>query len=463
MGQIIPRHEEITGGDLSGSSGATNRTHTLDFENAIQGQFSVISNRNPLQQTTDYSFSGTTLTFLVPIYDDEIITIDYFTESQVVISSAGLKFLSVLNFTKHIVALGHHPGNDDDIVSIGTGDNTATDFFISKIGLIDGQFTISYGATATTRTDLTETTHYTIDLEISKITLTAAGVSEVGTDKIYADYLYNIYELTDGEVTRALLASENTIVRRSEQTFAEFTDDDPLYRKVVDEIFQGMQQINHQVYETYWQPIVKFATTVNGAYTTGGTSIVLDNAEGLPDAATIYIAGNKVAYTAKSSNTLIIPSTTPSIADGTIVRGEVIELSREAEGNDPSYTVLVPDQEYEIDYLQGRIQLLSNAFFGELNNNDVLFPSNPIIRSSYFNAWYEQGKNPEVPSDVEEVGYMIAAKKFTQRIVKKAFIGGNNEFNPAALNSGDKEIDEILEYYKTLNVSSSPFNKNEIS
>lgn len=464
MANLTPRGPlNIRGSELTGSDGDSNRTYTLPQNNVSTVDFRVYINGVFLHETTDYTLSDNVVTFVNPVWDDQYISFLYNTEEQLS-SDASLTYSSTLSFTKHILALGTVPDYENNsLEEVGTGNNSKTSFWLDKLGVIENTYTIYYGADEDNVTALVENTDYTIDLDTSKITLTSGGVTKVGTNKIFAEYKYNIYQLLNSEITTALIAAQEKLKGDMEITFADYTDDDPGYKKITDEIKEIGYVPNKKVFDTYWQPIVKLQTTTNGAYTTGGTSITLTDASGFPNSGTIYIGGYKVSYTAKSGNVLTVPSSTPSISDGATVRGEVVELSMEAEGNDPVYTVLTPEQDYEIDYSQGMISLLDNAFWGELSNSDVIYPSNYKIRLSYMHAWYEKGSVPSIPSDVEEITNMIAAKKFVQRIIKKSHIQGNNDFNPAALNSGDEEIKKVIEYYKTLNVGFSLYNKQNIS
>jgi hypothetical protein len=135
----------------------------------------------------------------------------------------------------------------------------------------------------------------------------------------------------------------------------------------------------------------------------------------------------------------------------------------EPEGSALSYSVLDPDTEYEIDYLQGRVKILRNAYWGEIDAEDRIYPSNYWIRLSYMQAWYEEGATPYIPEEVEEVVNMLAAKKFAYRILNKAHVMGQNDFNPDTINLPDEEIMKILDDYKSLNVGTSMYNKQAIS
>ena len=74
--------------------------------------------------------------------------------------------------------------------NVGTGDETNLKFFLDHAFILNDSYTISYGADEDNLTDLTETTHYTLDKDLGKLLLTTDGRTAVGTDDIFAAYSY---------------------------------------------------------------------------------------------------------------------------------------------------------------------------------------------------------------------------------------------------------------------------------
>ena len=349
--------------------------------------------------------------------------------------------------------------------TVGTGDDSATVFWLDKLGVIEDSYTLYHGdgGAATATSTLTETTHYTTDLNVSKITLTAAGVTALGTNSLFAEYAHNLAEIPNAEALTALNAAENRVLRATDVIFADFDAADPAYLKVSNEPIKGHYNPYGKVFDLDHGPVVKIQTTLAEAYTTGGTTALLTDSSGLPSTGTLYIGGNKVAYSALASDVITIPSATPTIAADATVRGEVIEVSFEPESTLPSYTVLDPDTEYEIDYDQGRFKILSNAYWGEVAAEDRVYPSNYLIRTTYMHAWHKLGQDPEIPDEIEWCVNAIAARKLMGSVVAKAHQLGLNDFNPRLIDVDKEAIQEVLDEYATLNVGTSPYNKQSLS
>ena len=348
--------------------------------------------------------------------------------------------------------------------NIGTGDNSTSTFWLDQIGIITPTYTI-YGGNSSggVLTALVETTHYTLDLDTSKLELTSSGITTVNTSTLWGKYDYNSNELLSNELNDLLLVAETKLELYTEQRFADGTATDPNYREISNEQIKGHYRPEDKVYDLFFMPMVALSTTTDGAYTTGITTIQLTSATGFPSTGTIYIGGNKVAYTAKSGDVLTISTATPSIATGATVRGEVIELSSEPEGNALSYSVLVPDTDYQVDYLHGRVAILRNAFWSEISAEDRIYPSNYWIRASYFHAWHEKNITPTIPSEIQEIVNFFAAQDLFKRTVSKSYMTGLNDFNPKKMQISEDDIMERLDQYRPLHVGMSPYNKQFIS
>src|SRR3990167_4378445 len=125
--------------------------------------------------------------------------------------------------------------------------------------------------------------------------------------------------------------------------------------------------------------------------------------------------------------------------------------------------VLVPDTNYQVDYLHGRVAILRNAFWSEISAEDRIYPSNYWIRASYFHAWHEKNITPTIPSEIQEIVNFFAAQDLFKRTVSKSYMTGLNDFNPKKMQISEDDIMERLDQYRPLHVGMSPYNKQFIS
>lgn len=73
------RQETITGADLTGSDGDSSRTYTLSYSSAQSQLFEVVVDGSSLQPDVTYSLASDVVTFLLPIFDSQNITLNYLT------------------------------------------------------------------------------------------------------------------------------------------------------------------------------------------------------------------------------------------------------------------------------------------------------------------------------------------------------------------------------------------------
>ena len=67
--------------------------------------------------------------------------------------------------------------------TLGTGDNLEDSFDLANGNVVASSYTVEYGASGSNDlTELTETTHYTIDKDAGSLLLTSAGVTALSTN-----------------------------------------------------------------------------------------------------------------------------------------------------------------------------------------------------------------------------------------------------------------------------------------
>jgi len=127
--------------------------------------------------------------------------------------------------------------------SVGTGDNSNKSFDLKNGNVIADSYTLKYSASGDDSndfTDLTETTHYTLDKDGGTILLTTAGVTALGTNNLYADYTHSP-KASDTLIDTLIAASEKEVDRKTDEnwgstaSYTEFFDGYKDYYPTTDE------------------------------------------------------------------------------------------------------------------------------------------------------------------------------------------------------------------------------------
>ena len=177
---------QINGSDLTGSDGDTNRTYTLtpgSGKTVPISSLKIHANRSYLYVDTDFTFSENVITFLVNMDDADTIDLDWS-----VTGSDSLSGIYYTNAKNIVIAAGVGVLITDE--TVGTGNNVLTSFDLKNGNVITDTYSLYHGvADSNDLTDLTETTHYSLDLDSGRILLTTAGKTALGTDLLYAKYI----------------------------------------------------------------------------------------------------------------------------------------------------------------------------------------------------------------------------------------------------------------------------------
>lgn len=357
-------------------------------------------------------------------------------------------FWEFLNINESVTAF--EPGQKPQKETVASSPVVAGAYTLANMGVNSDSLKL-YAAD----TELTIDTHYTFDSNTSRVTITSTGATALTNNDLEAEYDYNQIGngLNYNKSVAILEQAENYIDTNCNCVFADQTDTDPSYKKIVDE-YQPGKGIYDNIYQVLWNPVVKFQTTVASDYTTGGTTITLTTATGLPSSGTLYIGGYKVSFTSKSSNTLTVPASTPSISAGSVVRGEVVEISVSPNGVEPQYIVLSPGGDYSIDYDTGSIQLLENYY--NLEDTWLDKPQDGVMdrfRVSYMHAYHDVGQDAYIPKDIQEAILMHASRHTVQKTILKSLVAGKENPNYQSYGFSKTDIDEILRQYRIIKSS----------
>jgi len=185
-----PKRESITGADLTGSDGSTDRSYVLANASATLSQMQIIVAQAILQPLVDFTFASATdtVTFTNAVWDDQIITLDYFVTSASPTTSVDTTTLQVARLSGL--------GKEVQFEELGTGDGAEKSYDLENINIIADSYTV-YWADATGNdtndfTALVDDTDYSINKDGGTLLLTSAGVTAVNGKKIYISYTYSL-------------------------------------------------------------------------------------------------------------------------------------------------------------------------------------------------------------------------------------------------------------------------------
>lgn len=187
MAKYVPKHEEITGADLTGSSGEANRTYVLANDNAIAAMMQIMRAEAILQQGTNFTFDSTTnaITFITEVWNDQAIALDYMVDDTVTVSgSVYCTTLQLAQFTG--------TGVEVYMENLGTGDGSETSYDTKNGSILANSYAVKYGDSGSNQLNtLIEGTDYSIEKNSGSVLLTSAGVTKVNGKVIYINYVYS--------------------------------------------------------------------------------------------------------------------------------------------------------------------------------------------------------------------------------------------------------------------------------
>lgn len=142
---LTPKEENITGVDLSGSSGDTGRTYTLANSPFLtSGGITIVVQSTELHEGSGYNINAGLITFLNNVDDSDLIKLNYFTGTLT---------------SQTIIDLLPHEENKTGVDFTGI-DGDAN----RKYSLVNSPFLVSAGISITVQsTELHETSDYTIN------------------------------------------------------------------------------------------------------------------------------------------------------------------------------------------------------------------------------------------------------------------------------------------------------------
>jgi len=369
-----------------------------------------------------------------------------------------LKYTNALDFSRQLMLDTPVPGRDNkegrtnwyDKEEVGVGDGTTVLFYLDNGGIINGTLLLyTGGATEVLCTTLLiETTHYTVNYDSGIITLTTAGKTSVGTTKIYASYSYNKFLMSNTLIESSLERAEAYVDSYVESVFYDGTAATPTFGTVSNEYLTGLGNIERK-YSARYYPINTTTTTLNGSVSAGATTITVTSTNGFPSSGVFGVESNKITYTGKTSTSFTGCTGAVAHATGKVVTSFVIEYSLDAEGNEPTYSVLDYTDDYAVDFVAGMFMIHDLSYSGTLIL-DNLQPQRGVWQRVRLN--YQYGYNT-IPKEVIGAVHLIAARELFSSQVLNALMRGSNGFSTESSDLTELKIEKLLNKYKLVHIA----------
>lgn len=445
--------EYYVGSDCTGSSGSSSRTLTianssLTNDNQFQVYLSGLLLTPTSQYTVVHASSSTVITFVVNVWDDENIAVIY-SVSPTDDTDSDLDYTNVLDFCEIIQIrtdipswdVGGTPSNEE----VGMGNGTTTIFYLDHQNVIEDSYTLYYGASASTTTELEETTEYTLDKDTGKITLTAAGLTKLSTNKIFAKYSYTKNSMKNSYLIDVLQRAESEVDKMVNSTFTNGTLTNPSYPLETE--IQSSEGFWHDRILTLKRPLVDISSTLSANITASATSIALDSGDGskFPSTGKIIIGTEVISYTGISTDTLTgcirgvegTTAATHSEDDG--VHTTILFRSDTSEGTAVSWTV----QQWDTSMYANEFGLIYKF------KDESPDPLNRMGVANRIKILYYYGYDT-IPQDIKRLTYLMGKRMLVQDNIGSSMIQGRNEFRPEMFDVDMNEINRIVSSYIVL-------------
>ena len=451
---FLPRTLNITGASATGSSGTVNRTYTISDTDIMSAGFDLIVNGTTLHEGSgkDFTRSGSVVTFLNKLWDASIIRINYFILSPSATATTTLKYATPLQFAQILGIVNDIPSWENSTSptreNVGTGDDSTTIFYLDQKSVISDTYTLTHGTSEASLTTLTETTHYTIDNDTSTITLTSAGVTEVGTDNIYATYKYYSNGMKDSYIISVLSRAEKEVENTTNTFYTDATQTNPTY-PLETEIQPSPGYFRDQIIVNK-RPLVDVETTLDGAHDASTTTISLASGTGDNYRSSGYIIINSevISYTGVSTDDLTgcvrgaLGTTAAAHSDGDAVHSTILFLSNTAEGTAVTFTVQPWNTKMHATE-EGLLFSFADSVFVSSQYPDRLTKQDIANRVKII---YLYGYNT-IPADITRLTLLFGKRALMQDSIGSSIIKGRNEFRPEMFNADENEMQTIINSY----------------
>jgi len=335
---------------------------------------------------------------------------------------------------------------------VGTGDGSTSVFYLDRSCVIADTYTLYYGPDMNNLTALTETTHYTLDKDLGKITLTSSGKTTVGTNKIFAEYSYidvgGEPAITNTVLQETLDRAEEEINNITNTKFVDGTASTPPYIQVEEEAHDGKGKYDRNYYMDYY-PIANVYTSLSTNVGLSDSTIQVESTSGFPSSGYICIGEDKISYTGKTSTTFTgVSGISSTHSQGDKVTSWVVEISTTESGTEPTWSVLELDSDYDIDFDSGRVHI----YFQDYDSTVYSYQYPPRLIPNRFRISYLAGYST-IPLDIKRLCLMMAARELLHRSGRKFALLGASGLSSEQLDIDEEWIKYTLNRFTSYRIS----------
>lgn len=337
--------------------------------------------------------------------------------------------------------IGNEPSNEE----VGTGNGSKTIFYLDYKNILANSYTLYYGSDASATDTLIETTHYALDKDTGKITLTTDGVTLLSTDSIFAKYSYVNNGMSDSYLTTVLNRATTNVENNINSKFTDGTATNPNYP--VETEIKSTNGMNQDRWITEKKPLIDITSSLDGAITSTDNSLSVTAGDGseFPTSGYLIIESEVISYTGISTDSFTglsrgqLGTTATTHADGKSIHTTLVFVSDTTEGTSETYTI----QAWNTD-----IYATSNGLTYRYKDvsPDILHRSDVENR---FKIIYYYGYNT-IPEDIIRLTILYAKTMLSKDTVSKSSIAGRNEFRPELIDVDRNEINDIVNKYIVL-------------
>jgi len=338
-------------------------------------------------------------------------------------------------------------GSTPTYEELGTGTGSIQTFYTDQRNIVAGTYTFYYGATSSSVTALTETTHYTLDKTKGKFVMTTAGATLISTNKVWGEYAYCFVDISDDYISTVLFRAEVEVDNVLNATFTDGTASYPAYSSRTE--YQYSRTRYTGIYFSDRRPLKDVSSDLAADLTAVASSLTLTTGEGVkfPSIGTVIIEEEIITYTGATANTLtgltrgVGDSTGAAHVSGKEIHTTVVELSDQPQGVATTWSQLEHGTDVDVDASTGRILIYNNP------TSDIAYAEN--IYNDYvgiakrFKLTYLYGFDT-IPLDITRLTILFAKRMLVADTITSSLFQGRNEFTPEMQDADLVEINQII-------------------